>query len=63
VRAREVRNFTFRAKRFGLLTIGRTLHGGRSYRWAGFLPEQVRRLEDVWEVPEGKRFAFAEQSP
>ena len=62
VRAREVRNFIFRAKRFGLLTVGRTLHGGRRYLWAGFSPEQVRSLEDVWAVPEGKRFAFAEQS-
>jgi hypothetical protein len=63
VRAREVRNFIFRAKRFGLVTIGRTPNGGRTYRWAGFSPEQVRSLEDVWQLPEGKRFAFAEQSP
>jgi hypothetical protein len=63
VRAREVRAFTFKAKRFGLLTVGRTLHGGRAYRWAGFSPEQVCSLEDVWRVPADKRFAFAAAHP
>jgi hypothetical protein len=59
VRARDVQAFIFKAKRFGLLTIGRTLHGGRAYRWAGFAPEQVRNLEDAWRVPLHERFAFA----
>jgi hypothetical protein len=63
VRARDVRAFIFKAKRFGLLTVRRTLHGGRAYRWAGFSPEQVCSLEDVWGIPAQKRFAFAAPQP